>query len=137
MSCIVEILNMTERATEKTILEGLGEDNRELSEEIKKRMLVFEDIILLDDRAVQKVIRQADTAALAKALKGVDSEVQDKIFRTMAKRAALTLKEDMDAMGPVRLRDVEEAQLRIVTIIRDLEERCQIVIPRGEGEIVV
>jgi flagellar motor switch protein FliG len=135
---IVEILNMVDRSTEKTIVESLEEDDPELAEEIKKRMFVFEDIVLLDDRAIQKVLREVDTAELAKALKSVDSEVQDKIFRNMSKRASTLLKEDMDYMGPIRLKDVEEAQQRIVAIIRKLEEQGEIVVARaGEEELVV
>ncbi len=135
---IVEILNMVDRSTEKTIVESLEEDDPELAEEIKKRMFVFEDIVLLDDRAIQKVMREVDTAELAKALKSVDSEVQDKIYRNMSKRASTLLKEDMDYMGPIRLKDVEEAQQRIVAIIRKLEEQGEIVVARaGEEELVV
>jgi flagellar motor switch protein FliG len=116
----------------------LEEDDPELAEEIKKRMFVFEDIVLLDDRAIQKVLREVDTAELAKALKAVDSEVQDKIYRNMSKRAATLLKEDMDYMGPIRLKDVEEAQQKIVSIIRKLEEQGEIVVARaGEEEMVV
>jgi flagellar motor switch protein FliG len=133
---IVEILNLVDRSTEKGIIERLEEDDPELAEDIKKRM--FEDIVLLDDRAIQKVLREVDTTELAKALKAVDSEVQDKIFRNMSKRAATLLKEDMDYMGPVRLKDVEEAQQRIVSIIRKLEEQGEIVVARaGEDELVV
>ena len=135
---IVEILNLVDRSTEKSIIESLEEDDPELAEEIKKRMFVFEDIVLLDDRAIQMVLREVDQPELAKALKAVDSEVQDKIFRNMSKRAATLLKEDMDYMGPVRLKDVEEAQQRIVAIIRKLEEQGEIVIARaGEDELVV
>jgi flagellar motor switch protein FliG len=135
---IVEILNLVDRSTEKGIIERLEEDDPELAEDIKKRMFVFEDIVLLDDRAIQKVLREVDTTELAKALKAVDSEVQDKIFRNMSKRAATLLKEDMDYMGPVRLKDVEESQQRIVTIIRKLEEQGEIVVARaGEDELVV
>ena len=135
---IVDILNMVDRSTEKTIIESLEEDDPELAEEIKKRMFVFEDIVLLDDRAIQKVLREVDTAELAKALKAVDSEVQDKIYRNMSKRASTLLKEDMEYMGPIRLKDVEEAQQRIVSIIRKLEEQGEIVVARaGEGEMVV
>ncbi|HUV06412.1 MAG TPA: FliG C-terminal domain-containing protein, partial [Spirochaetia bacterium] len=123
---------------EKIIIESLEEDDPELAEEIKKRMFVFEDIVLLDDRAIQKVLREVDTAELAKALKAVDSEVQDKIYRNMSKRAATLLKEDMDYMGPIRLKDVEEAQQKIVSIIRKLEEQGEIVVARaGEEEMVV
>ncbi len=135
---IVDILNLVDRSTEKTIIESLEEDDPELAEEIKKRMFVFEDIVLLDDRAIQKVLREVDTNELAKALKSVDSEVQDKIYRNMSKRAATLLKEDMEYMGPIRLKDVEEAQQKIVAIIRKLEEQGEIVVARaGEEEMVV
>jgi len=135
---IVDILNLVDRSTEKTIIESLEEDDPELAEEIKKRMFIFDDIVLLDDRAIQKVLREVDTQDLAKALKGVDSEVQDKIFRNMSKRASSMLKEDMEFMGPVRLKDVEEAQQKIVSIIRKLEETGEIVVARaGEDELVV
>jgi flagellar motor switch protein FliG len=135
---IVEILNLVDRSTEKSIIESLEEEDPELAEDIKKRMFVFEDIVMLDDRAIQKVLREVDTAELAKALKAVDSEVQDKIFRNMSKRAATLLKEDMEYMGPIRMKDVEEAQQKIVSIIRKLEEQGEIVVARGtEDELVV
>lgn len=138
VDAIVEILNMVDRSTEKSIIESLEEEDPELAEEIKKKMFVFEDIVLLDDRAIQKVLREVDTQELAKALKAVDSEVQDKIFRNMSKRAATLLKEDMEYMGPIRMKDVEESQQKIVSIIRKLEEQGEIVIARGgEDEIVV
>src|SRR5215469_3910416 len=117
---IVEILNLVDRASEKQIIEQLEDEDPELAEEIKKRMFVFEDIVMLDDRAIQKVMREVDSQELAKALKSVDAEVQDKIFRNMSKRAASMLKEDMEYMGPVRLIDVEEAQQKIVSIILPL-----------------
>ena len=135
---VVEILNNVDRGTEKIIIEALEEEDPELAEEIKKRMFVFEDIVLLDDRSIQKVLREVDTQELAKALKGVDNEVQEKIFRNMSKRAASLLSEDMDFMGPIRLRDVEEAQQKIVNIIRKLEDAGEIVIARtGQEELVV
>jgi flagellar motor switch protein FliG len=135
---IVEILNLVDRSTEKTIIESLEEEDPELAEDIKKRMFVFEDIVLLDDRAIQKVLREVDTAELAKALRGVEAEVQDKIFRNMSKRAASLLKEEMEYMGPVRLKDVEETQQKIVSIIRKLEDQGEIVVARsGEDEMVV
>jgi flagellar motor switch protein FliG len=135
---IVEILNNVDRGTEKIIIEALEEEDPELAEEIKKRMFVFEDIVLLDDRSIQKVLREVDTQELAKALKGVDAEVQEKIFRNMSKRAASLLREDMDFMGPIRLRDVEESQQKIVNIIRKLEDAGDIVVARaGEEELVV
>ncbi|MCQ2594669.1 MAG: flagellar motor switch protein FliG [Treponemataceae bacterium] len=135
---IVEILNLVDRSSEKTIIESLEEEDPDLAEEIKKRMFVFEDIVMLDDRAIQKVMREVDTQELAKALKSVDTEVQDKIFRNMSKRAAQMLKEDMEYMGPVRLKDVEESQQKIVSTIRRLEDSGEIVIARsGEDELVV
>jgi flagellar motor switch protein FliG len=135
---IVEILNLVDRASEKQIIEALEDEDPELAEEIKKRMFVFEDIVMLDDRAIQKVLREVDSQELAKALKSVDTEVQDKIFRNMSKRAAGMLKEDMEYMGPVRLKDVEEAQQKIVSIIRHLEDTGEIVVARaGEDELVV
>ncbi len=134
---IVEVLNQVDRGTEKIIIEALEEEDPELAEEIKKRMFVFEDIVLIDDRSIQKVLREVDTQELAKALKGVDTEVQEKIFRNMSKRAASLLREDMDFMGPIRLRDVEESQQKIVNIIRKLEESGDITIARaGEEELV-
>lgn len=135
---IVEILNLVDRSTEKGIIEQLEEEDPELAEEIKKRMFVFEDIVMLDDRAIQKVMREVDTSELAKALKSVDTEVQDKIFRNMSKRASTLLKEDMEYMGPIRMKDVEESQQKIVSIIRKLEEQGDIVVARaGEDELVV
>ena len=135
---IVEILNLVDRSSEKSIIESLEEDDAELAEEIKKRMFVFEDIVLLDDRAIQRVLREVDTQELSKALKSVDVEVQDKVFKNMSKRAAAMLKEDMEFMGPVRLKDVEDAQQKIVASIRRLEDSGEIVIARsGEDELVV
>ncbi len=135
---IVEILNLVDRSTEKVIIENLEEEDPELAEEIKKRMFVFEDIVMLDDRAIQKVMREVDTAELARALKAVDTEVQDKIFRNMSKRASQLLREDMEYMGPVRMKDVEESQQKIVAIIRKLEDQGEIVVARaGDDELVV
>ncbi|MDR0551579.1 MAG: flagellar motor switch protein FliG [Spirochaetaceae bacterium] len=134
---IVEILNLVDRSSEKQIIEQLEEEDPELAEEIKKRMFVFEDIVMLDDRSIQKVLREVDTAELSKALKSVDTEVQEKIFRNMSKRAAAMLKDDMEFMGPVRLKDVEESQQKIVAIIRHLEDQGEIVVARaGEEEFV-
>ncbi|WP_061285862.1 flagellar motor switch protein FliG [Leptospira interrogans] len=135
---VVEILNLVDRGTEKTIIEALEEEDPELAEEIKKRMFVFEDIVLLDDRAIQKVMREVDNSDLAKALKSVDTEVQEKIFKNMSKRAANLLREDMDFMGPIRIKDVEDAQQKIVNIIRKLEDAGEIVVARaGEDELVM
>lgn len=138
IDAVVAILNNADRSTERNIIEALEEDDPDLAEEIKKKMFVFEDIITLDDRSIQKVLRHVDTNDLAKALKAVDPEVQDKVFRNMSKRAAQMLKEDMEYMGPIRLKDVEEAQQKIVNIIRKLEEQGEIVLSRNaEDEIIV
>ncbi|MDR2445289.1 MAG: flagellar motor switch protein FliG [Spirochaetaceae bacterium] len=135
---IVEILNLVDRSSEKQIVEALEEEDPELAEEIKKRMFVFEDIVMLDDRSIQKVLREVDQQELSKALKSVDTEVQEKIYKNMSKRAAQMLKEDMEFMGPVRLKDVEESQQKIVSIIRHLEDTGEIVVARaGEDELVV
>ncbi|MDR0910579.1 MAG: flagellar motor switch protein FliG [Spirochaetaceae bacterium] len=134
---IVDIINQVDRASEKQIIEALEDEDPELAEEIKKRMFVFEDIVLLSDKDVQRVMREVDTSELSKALKNMDDEVKDKIFRNMSKRAAAMLKEDMDFMGPLRLKDVEESQQKIVGIIRHLEDTGEVVIARsGEDEMV-
>ena len=134
----VEVLNRVDRATERTIMETLEEEDPELAEEIKKRMFVFEDITLLSDRDIQLIVREVDSNEWALALKTASEEVADRIFRNMSKRAAEMLKEEMEYLGPVRLRDVEEAQQKIVGIIRRLEEAGEIVVVRGgEDEIVV
>jgi len=139
VEALVEVLNRVDRATEKTILENLEEQEPELAEEIKRRLFTFEDIVHLDDRAVMRVLREIDlTKDLPLALKVASEEVKSKIFKNMSRRAVETLQEEMDYLGPVRLRDVEEAQQRIVNTIRKLEEIGEIIIARGgEDEIVV
>ena len=134
---IVEILNRVDRTTEKTIMESLEMQDPEMAEEIKRRMFVFEDIVQLDDRAIQQIMREVDTKDLALALKGSSEEVASKVGRNMSKRAADMLKEDMEFMGPVRLRDVEDAQQRIVNIIRKLEEAGEIIVARGGGDEII
>jgi len=134
---IVEILNRVDRTTEKTIMESLEMQDPEMAEEIKRRMFVFEDIVQLDDRAIQQIMREVDTKDLALALKGSSEEVAAKVGRNMSKRAADMLKEDMEFMGPVRLRDVEDAQQRIVNIIRKLEEAGEIIVARGGGDEII
>ena len=137
VQAIVDILNKVDRGTEKSILENLEEEEPELAEEIKKLMFVFEDVVLLDDKSIQQVLREVDTKELAVALKAVDDTVKEKIFKNMSKRAASMLEEDMEFMGPVRMRDVEEAQQRIVNVIRRLEESGDIIIARGGDEELV
>ncbi|MDD2431516.1 MAG: flagellar motor switch protein FliG [Firmicutes bacterium] len=138
LQSIVEILNRVDRSTEKTIMDGLDGLDPDLAENIRKRMFVFEDVAGLDDRAIQRVIREVESKDWALSLKGSNDIVQEKIFKNMSQRAASMLKEEIDYLGPVRLRDVEEAQQRIVAIIRKLEDAGEIVISRGgEDEIIV
>ena len=132
-----EIMNNVDRTTERSIMEKLAADNPELAEEIRRRMFVFEDILKLDDRSVQLVLREVDTKDLAVALKGASDELKEKIFRNMSKRAAQLLKDEMEYMGPVRVKDVEEAQQKIISVIRRLEEAGEIVIARGGGEELI
>lgn len=134
---VVEILNTVDRGTEKHIMETLEIEEPELADEIRKKMFVFEDILLLDDRAVQRVLRDVDNNDLAVALKGANEEVQNAIFNNMSKRLAVMIKEDMEFMGPVRMKDVEEAQQKIVNTIRKLEDSGEIVISRGGGDEIV
>ena len=134
---IVEILNLVDRASEKSIIESLEDEDPDLAEEIKKKMFIFEDIIMLSDRDIGKVLREVNTEDLSKALKQVDTEVQDKIFRNMSKRAGTMLREEMEYMGPIRIKDVEEAQQKIVSIIRHLEDKGEIVIARSEEDELV
>lgn len=134
---VVEILNRVDRTTERTIVESLEVQDPELAEEIKKRMFVFENIIMLDDRSLQMVLREVDSKELGLALKAASSDVADKIYKNMSKRAAEMLREEIGFMGPVRIRDVEEAQQKIVAVIRRLEESGEIVISRGRGEDVL
>ncbi|MDD2400838.1 MAG: flagellar motor switch protein FliG [Clostridia bacterium] len=138
INSIVEILNNVDRSTEKTILETLEIQDPVLSEEIKKLMFVFEDIIRMDDRSIQLVLREVESKDLALALKGAGEDVSEKIKKNMSKRAAEMLDEEIAFMGPVRLRDVEESQQGIVSIIRRLEESGEIVISHGkEDELIV
>ncbi|MFV9509861.1 flagellar motor switch protein FliG [Tepidibacillus sp. LV47] len=134
---IVQILNGVDRGTERTILDALEMDHPELANEIKKRMFVFEDIVKLDNRSIQRVIRDVDNNDLQLALKIASEDVREAIFRNMSKRMVETFKEEMEYMGPVRLRDVEEAQSRIVAIIRRLEEAGEIIIARGGGDDII
>ena len=134
---MVEIINRVDRGTEKTIMEAMEVQDPELAEEIKKLMFVFEDIVIIDDRSVQRVLREVESQDLALALKGSSDEVNQKIFSNMSTRASDMLKEVIEFMGPVRLRDVEEAQQRIVNIIRRLEETGEIVVARGGGDEII
>ena len=131
------IVNMVDRSTEKHIMESLEIEEPELADEIRKKMFVFEDILLLDDRAIQRVLRDVDNADLGVALKAANEEVQNVIFKNLSKRLAAMIKEDMEFMGPVRMKDVEEAQQKVVSVIRKLEDSGEIVISRGGGDEIV
>lgn len=137
VDAVVDILNTVDRGTEKHIMETLEVEEPELADEIRKKMFVFEDILLLDDRSIQRVLRDVDNNDLAIACKGSAEEVQNAIFNNMSKRLAEMIREDMEFMGPVRMKDVEEAQQKIVNIIRKLEDSAEIVISRGGGDEIV
>lgn len=134
---IVEMLNRVDRTTERTIIENLEVQNPELAEEIKRKMFVFEDIVMLDDRSLQMVLREIDQKDLGLALKASSGEVGEKIYKNMSKRAAEMLREEIEYMGPVRIRDVEESQQKIVNVIRRLEESGEIIVSRGKGDEVI
>jgi flagellar motor switch protein FliG len=137
IEAVVEVLNGVDRSTEKTILDALEIQDPELAEEIKKRMFVFEDIVTLDNRSIQRVIRECENEDLLLSLKVSGEEVKEIVFKNMSSRMVETLKEEMEFMGPVRLKDVEEAQSRIVSIIRRLEDSGEIIIARGGGDDII
>ena len=137
VDAVVDILNTVDRSTEKHIMETLEVEEPELADEIRKKMFVFEDILLLDDRAIQRVLRDVENSDLGLALKGANEQVQNAIFNNLSKRLAVMIKEDMEFMGPVRMKDVEEAQQKIVNQIRQLEEAGEIVIAKsGKDDII-
>ena len=137
VDAIVSILNTVDRSTEKHIMETLEVEEPELADEIRKKMFVFEDILLLDDRAIQRVLRDVENSDLAIALKGSNEEFKGAILKNLSKRLAAMIEEDMEFMGPVRMKDVEEAQQKIVAVIRKLEDSAEIVISRGGGDEIV
>jgi len=134
---IVDVLNRTDPGTVKVVMDALEVDDPDLAEQIKRQMFVFEDIVVLDDRGIQLVLREVETKDLGLALKGSNPEVAQKIMANMSSRAGQMLKDDMEFMGPVRLRDVEEAQQRIVKVIRKIEESGAIVISRGGSDEII
>ena len=133
---LIDILNRSDRTTERSIFEGLEDHDEELADEVRSRMFVFEDIVTLDDRAVQLVLRHVEAKNLATALKGVRAEVREKISRNMSERAAQNLDEEIVLLGAVKMKTVEEAQAAIVRTIRALEESGQVVVSRGNDEYV-
>lgn len=134
---LADILNRTDRTTEKAIMESLEENEPELAEDVRELMFVFEDLVALDDRSIQRLLREVETKDLALALKGSNAEVKEKIFNNMSERASGMLKDDMEYMGPVRSRDVQEMQTKIVGIIRALEATGEIVISRSEEDDII
>jgi len=134
---LVDILNQVDRTTERNITESLEREDAELADKVKSSMFVFEDIITLDDVAIQRILREVEAKDLALALKGCSEEVAEVIYKNQSKRAAASLKEDMEFLGPVRLMDVEKAQQGIVAIIRRLDEAGEIIISRGGEDAII
>ncbi|MER3406049.1 MAG: flagellar motor switch protein FliG [Chloroflexota bacterium] len=134
---LVKIINKVDRGTEKSILENLEQMNPDLAAQVRKLMFVFEDLVTLDDRSLQRVLREVDPKDLALALKGASDELRKKVFRNLSTRAAAMLQEEIEMSGPVRLRQVEEAQMRIVEVVRRLDEAEEIVISRGEDDVLL
>lgn len=131
---LVDIINRSDRATERLILESLEQRDRDLADLVRAQMFMFDDVLSLDDKAVQQVLRQVEVSDLATALKGVRDEVRQKVMKNMSERAAENLEEEISLLGPVRLKTVEEAQAKVVHVIRQLEESGQIVIQRGSDD---
>ena len=134
VKAVAEMLNLAGRATEKTIMEGLTEDNPELVEEIRRLMFVFEDILRVDDRGIQAVLKEVENEELALALRTASEELKEKIFSNMSERAAQLIKEEMEYMGPVSVSDVEAAQQKIVDTVRRLEDSGEIIIAGKGGD---
>ena len=131
---LAEVLNRADRSTEKAIMEKLEESNPTLAEEVKRLMFVFDDLIVLDNRTVQQILREVDAKDLALALKGAKEEVKEHLLKNMSNRARAMIMEDMEVMGPVRLKNAEEAQQKIINVVRQLEEQGEIVVARGGDE---
>lgn len=134
---LVDILNQVDRTTEKNIREGLEKEDPELAEKVNESMFVFEDIVTLDDASIQRVLKEIDTKDLGMALKGCSEDVSNAIYRNQSKRAAASLKEDLEFLGPVRLVDVEKAQQKIVSVIRRLEDAGEIIVSRGGEDAII
>lgn len=132
-----EMLNLCDKATEKLVLEKIDEENIELGDSIRQLMFVFEDIITIDNRGIQMMLKEVSTEDLSIALKTASEELKSKIFSNMSQRAAVILKEDMQAKGPVRVSDVEKAQMNIVNVVRKLEAEGKIIIAKRGGEELV
>ena len=134
---VAGIMNNLDRSSEKSIFDGLSLHNADLAEEIRKRMFVFEDIITMDDRSVQRFVRDCDPRDLVLALKTANAEVSNKLFTNMSSRMAESIRDDLEVTTNVRMKDVEDAQQRIVGVIRDLEERNEIIIVKGGKDDII
>ena len=134
---VAAVMNNLDRTSEKSIFDGLSSTNDELAEEIRKRMFVFEDIVTMDDRSVQRFLRDCDARDLVLALKAANAEVANKLFANMSTRMAESIRDDLDITSNVRMKDVEEAQQRIVGVIRTLEEQGEIVILKGGKDDII
>ena len=134
---VASVMNNLDRSSEKSIFDGLSSSNEELADEIRKRMFVFEDIVTMDDRSVQRFVRDCDPRDLVLSLKASNAEVSNKLFANMSSRMAESIRDDLEITSNVRMKDVEEAQQRIVGIIRDLEEKGEIVIMKGGKDDII
>ena len=134
---VAGIMNNLDRSSEKSIFDGLSAHNAELADEIRKRMFVFEDIITMDDRSVQRFVRDCDPRDLVLALKTANADVANKLFTNMSARMAESIRDDLEVTTNVRMKDVEDAQQRIVGVIRDLEERNEIIIMKGGKDDII
>lgn len=137
VQCLVDIVNRVGRSAEKTVIEGLEREDPVLAEEVKRRMFVFEDLIQLPDNFIQRVLKEVNSKELAMAMRGANEEVNDRIYKNMSKRAAEMLREEIEFMGPVRLREVEQAQQKIVAVIRKLDESGEIIISRSGEDVIL
>jgi flagellar motor switch protein FliG len=131
---LANILNHADRVTERNVIELLEVQSPQLAEEVRELMFVFEDIVKLEDRAIQRILREVDTKDLAMSLKGTKEDVKEKIYKNMSERAQGMLKEEMEYMGPVRAREVQEVQSKIVAVIRTLEVAGEIIVSRENNE---
>ena len=138
VGAVAEILNVIDRATERTLLEHLAQDDPDLVEDIRRLMFVFEDMVFVDDRGIQELLKVVDNTKLTTALKTAPEEVKLKLFKNMSNRAATLLREDLESMGPTKVSDVEKAQQEIVQQIKDLESKGKAIVARGgEGDSFV
>jgi flagellar motor switch protein FliG len=138
LETLVQILNNAPRSTEKSVLQALETRDEVMVNRVRQALFIFEDLQRLDNRSIQRILREVDTKELGLALRGASEELRERIFTNMSSRAAEILREDMEYMGPVKLRDVDAAQKRIVNIVRTLEEADEIVVSRGgEDEVIV